>query len=88
MAARGDQDRKAFSAAVACNLRRLKAEDGRSTLALDRDCGLASGTVSKLLRGRISPSLITAVRLCDGLGVGLDELVGDADGLLHARDGR
>lgn len=84
MAARRDPDREAFNAAVAGNLRRLVAGDGRSMREIERDCGIAQNTVGKMTRG-VGMSLITAVRLCECLCCTMDDLTDGAGSMIKAR---
>lgn len=87
MSEESEQQRLAFNRAVNRNLWRIVSGDGRSVREIERDCGVGQNTVGKMTNGA-GMHLITAVRLCDGLGCSIEELVGDAGGLLHARDGR
>jgi transcriptional regulator with XRE-family HTH domain len=65
-------------AAVAANLRRLRAERGMSTVVLARDSGVARATLAQLEAGRGNPTLETLYALANTLGVGLGELIAPA----------
>lgn len=75
----------AFKREIAGNLRRLIAEDGRSYRQLEDDCGISRTVVGHYASADTCPSLVMAVRLCDGMGRDISELVGDAGMHLKAR---
>jgi transcriptional regulator with XRE-family HTH domain len=63
------------TAAVAVNLRRLRAERRVSTVALARDSGVARATLAQIEAGRGNPTLETLYALANTLGVGLAEVI-------------
>lgn len=63
------------TAAVAANLRRLRAARDLSTVELARRSGVARATLAQLEAGRGNPTLETLYALANTLGVGLGEVI-------------
>ena len=66
-------------------LRRLREDRGLTQQALARISAVAADMISRLENGHYqSPGLRTLLRLADGLGVGIGELLPEAQGLRGA----
>lgn len=85
MSGRGDPQRAEYYAAVARNVMRLVAEDGRSMRAIEIDGGLVNNAISRLLNGKSGITLYTAQRLCECLCCTMDDLTDGAGSMIKAR---
>ncbi len=68
-------EKKQILSIVANNLRVLMNKQGLSVSELARRCDISTGTVSKIMAGQMALSIITAMRIADGLNVTIGELM-------------
>ena len=73
--------RRAFGLAV----RLVRTRRGWTQSQLDKAAGLANGHVGRIERGELDPSLGTQRRVAEALGVGLAELMAQAEEELERR---
>lgn len=59
-------------------LREERLRRGISKYALSAECGLAQQTISYMERGLRQPSFETVLRVADGLGVNLEDILKEA----------
>lgn len=57
------------------NIRRLRAERGWTLREMESMCDVSNGHLSLLEQGKANPSLITALHICDALGVSIIEMM-------------
>lgn len=72
-------DQEEVAAAIARNLRRLRARRGLTLDALAARCSVSRGMLIQIEQARTNPSVGTLVRVADGLGVSVAQLVEIAD---------
>ncbi len=68
-------EKKQILSIVANNLRTLINKQGLSVSELARRCDISTGTVSKIMAGQMALTIITAMRIADGLNVTIDQLM-------------
>lgn len=68
-------EKKQILSIVANNLRVLMNKQGLSVSELARRCDISTGTVSKIMSGQMALTIITAMRIADGLNVTIDQLM-------------
>ena len=68
-------------------LREEREGRGMSKYALSAKCGLSQQTISYMERGLRQPSFETVLRIADGIGVSLEDLLKRARASLHKKGG-
>lgn len=62
---------------VSQRLRKIMKERNMRTGQLAQTTGICINTLYKYRRGRLPNTLVSAIKICNALGVSLDELYGD-----------
>jgi ribosome-binding protein aMBF1 (putative translation factor) len=73
-------EHQAFNTVVGEAIRAARQEHGWTQAFLADQAGLSPNYIARLERGELGPSLFVANRICDALGISLDELVGTSTG--------
>lgn len=69
-------EHKSFNTLVGEGIRRSRQEHGWTQAFLAEQAGLSPNYIARLERGELGPSLFVASRICDALGIDLENLVG------------
>ena len=69
-------------------LREEREKRGISKYVLSAQCGLAQQTISYMERGLRQPSFETILRIADGMGVNLEDVLSRARGTVSKKSGK
>ena len=69
-------------------LREEREKRGISKYVLSAQCGLAQQTISYMERGLRQPSFETILRIADGMGVNLEDVLGRARAAVSKKSGK
>ena len=69
-------------------LREEREKRGLSKYTLSAQCGLAQQTISYMERGLRQPSFETILRIADGMGVNLEDVLGRARAAVSKKSGK
>lgn len=69
----------AFNTVVGESIRRARQEHGWTQAFLADQAALSPNYIARLERGELGPSLFVANRICEALGIAIEELVGPRD---------
>ena len=69
-------EHQAFNTVVGEGIRRARQEHGWTQAHLADQARLSPNYIARLERGELGPSLFVANRICEALGIPLEELVG------------
>ena len=64
-------------------LKTLRLERGKSLSSVAAACSVSAATLSRIENGRLSPTFDVISKICEGLGIGLRQLLGDSDRSAH-----
>jgi putative transcriptional regulator len=76
----GQDEHQAFNTLVGEGIRRARQEHGWTQAHLADQAKLSPNYIARLERGELGPSLFVANRICEALGIPLEDLVGPPGG--------
>ena len=79
---------RAMCAQVIKLLREEREKRGLSKYTLSAQCGLAQQTISYMERGLRQPSFETILRIADGIGVNLEDVLSRARAAVSKKSGK
>ena len=79
---------RAMCAQVIKLLREERVKRGLSKYTLSAQCGLAQQTISYMERGLRQPSFETILRIADGIGVNLEDVLSRARAAVSKKSGK
>ena len=81
-------DKGAIAEVIASNIKKLMHQIGLSSTELAKKCQLSDGTVSKIIHGSTTISVLTLIALSEGLGVPIAEILGSIVDSKDAKNGK